>query len=66
MKKEKSRSSVVFGENFLEETEVELTVVRLERDKKEIMNIECSEGDSSQTHFPVFPKSRAFSAMTNR
>lgn len=33
--------SLVFGEKFQEETEVELNVVRRERAKNKIINIEC-------------------------
>lgn len=41
MKREKSRGSIVFGEDFLEERVVELRIIRRRRAEKEIMNTEC-------------------------
>lgn len=41
VKREKSRGSIVFGEDFLEERVVELRIIRRGRAEKEIMNTEC-------------------------
>lgn len=47
MKREKSRGSIIFGVDLLEETGVELNLRRRERAEREVTHAECREGDSS-------------------